>query len=264
MVAYYINKNSSSGRGLGFPAPFDPFPYEIGEFDGDCKIGPVSQSLVLDSEKGELVKTPVIGGKKGGSDEKAIAALKSHSEAERRRRERINAHLSTLRGLVSCREKMEKAALLGEVITQVKELKKTANEAGKGFLIPFDTDEVRVEQFDNDEDGTFSFKATICCDYKPELLTDLRQALEGLNLKMVKAEMSTLGGRMRNDFVFTLHRTAHVDAASERQLLADSIHQALSSVQEKAYSASVEYSPRTAVPNKRPRISFMESSSSSS
>lgn len=34
------------------------------------------------------------------SEAKALAALKNHSEAERRRRERISGHLATLRGLV--------------------------------------------------------------------------------------------------------------------------------------------------------------------
>ena len=66
----------------------------------------VSQALMLDAEKGELLKEPARIGKMGISEAKAFAALKSHSEAERRRRERINAHLATLRGLVPCTEKV--------------------------------------------------------------------------------------------------------------------------------------------------------------
>ena len=61
---------------------------------------------MLDSEKRELVKAPVRAVKKGVSEAKAMAALKNHSEAERRRRERINGHLSTLRGFVPCTEKV--------------------------------------------------------------------------------------------------------------------------------------------------------------
>lgn len=60
----------------------------------------------MDSEKSELVKAPVGGAKKGVSQEKAMAAMKSHSEAEKRRRERINSHLNTLRGLVPGKEKV--------------------------------------------------------------------------------------------------------------------------------------------------------------
>ncbi|KAJ0438796.1 putative transcription factor bHLH family [Helianthus annuus] len=87
---------------------------DLGGFSGDCGnddglLMKSSQSLVLDDEKGELVKAQSkVGGKRSGllSDEKALAALKSHSEAERRRRERINAHLDTLRGLVPCTDKV--------------------------------------------------------------------------------------------------------------------------------------------------------------
>lgn len=59
-----------------------------------------SFSLVLDRERGELVEEPVRLEKKGVSTERSIEALKSHSEAERKRRARINAHLDTLRSVI--------------------------------------------------------------------------------------------------------------------------------------------------------------------
>ncbi|KZV57182.1 DNA binding protein [Dorcoceras hygrometricum] len=68
----------------------------------------VKQLLVLDGEKGELVKTSRGNGVR---DAKTLAALKSHSEAERRRRERINAHFATLRGLISSNEKVRNLIL---------------------------------------------------------------------------------------------------------------------------------------------------------
>jgi hypothetical protein len=86
---------------------FDPFPRSLEGFSDVLQGRPmVSQTLVLDAEMGELVKAPARVGNKGISEAKALAALKSHSEAERRRRERINAHLDTLRGLVPCTEKV--------------------------------------------------------------------------------------------------------------------------------------------------------------
>ncbi|XVF40354.1 hypothetical protein PTKIN_Ptkin01aG0106700 [Pterospermum kingtungense] len=258
MAAYSFNNFSSGNCYSGF--------FDLGSCSGSSHGGSlsvaVSQSLVLDSEKGELVKAPLKVEKKSASEEKVIAALKSHSEAERRRRERINAHLDTLRTLLPCREKMDKATLLGEVIRQVKELKKSASEASKGCLVPMDDDdEVRVEPCDDEANGTiFFFKASICCDYRPQLLSDLRQALNALPIKMVKAEISTLGSRLKTDFVFA----AHVDGAEARRFLACSIHQALNSVLEKASSSS-EYSPSSTIfQNKRRRISYLDSSSSSS
>ena len=60
-------------------------------------------SLVLESEKEKVVECPVTEkvGKDEVSDVKGLASLKNHREAERRRRERINCHLGTLRGLVA-------------------------------------------------------------------------------------------------------------------------------------------------------------------
>lgn len=63
-------------------------------------------SLVLDSERGEIVRAvssnlnkPVV--QKGClNPEKAMVALRNHSQAERRRRERINGHLATLRNII--------------------------------------------------------------------------------------------------------------------------------------------------------------------
>ncbi|XVF27508.1 hypothetical protein REPUB_Repub14bG0113500 [Reevesia pubescens] len=268
MAAHSFNNNFSSGNCYsGF---FDPFSRDLGPCNeispGGSLSVTLSQSLVLDSEKGELVNTPVKVGKKSLSDDKVIAALKSHSEAERRRRERINAHLDTLRTLLPCKEKMDKATLLGEVIRQVKELKKNATEASKGCLVPMDDDEVKVEACDDEANGIFSFKASICCDYRPQLLTDLRQALDALSIKIVKAEISTLGSRLKNDFVFTGCRSTavHVDDDAEaRRFLACSIQQALNSVLEKA-STSPEFSPYSTFPNKRRRMSYFDSSSSSS
>lgn len=158
---------------------------------------------------------------------------------------------------------MDKATLLAEVISQVKELKKHALEASRGIPIPMDDDEVKVETCDEEsKEGTFYFKASLCCDYRPELLIDLRQALGSLQLKVVKAEMSTLGSRLKHVFIFTSHK-GHIDDANDRLVFADSVHRALSAVVDKA-SAMLEYSSRTTLPNKRQRISFFDSSSSSS
>ncbi|GFY88969.1 basic helix-loop-helix (bHLH) DNA-binding superfamily protein [Actinidia rufa] len=173
----------------------------------------------------EIVKGQVRGGKRSGvSEEKAMAALKNHSEAERRRRERINVHLNTLRGLVPCTEKMDKAALLAEVITHVKQLKKTATESSKGLTIPMDDDEVRVEPH-NEGDGTFSLAASLCCDYSPELIKE----------------------------------DTNADNAQACQVLVNSVHQAFTTILDKV-SVAADY----ALLNKRRRISFIDSSNSSS
>lgn len=151
---------------------------------------------------------------------------------------------------------MDKATLLAEVISQLKELKKKAVETSQGFLIPMDADEVRVEPCDIDraDDGTMSYKASLCCDYRPQLFSDLRQAVDSLQPEMAKAEISTLGSRVKNAFVFTCCKGGCINI-EECQGVASTVHQALSSVLDKA-SAIPEYSPRTTHPSKRPRVSF--------
>ncbi|KAL5576685.1 hypothetical protein UlMin_018384 [Ulmus minor] len=67
----------------------------------------------------------------GFAEDKAIAASKSHSQGEKRRRDRINAQLATLRKLIPKYDKMDVAALLGSVIDQVKDLKRKAMEVSK-------------------------------------------------------------------------------------------------------------------------------------
>jgi hypothetical protein len=75
--------------------------------------GASTSSLLLDSGRRQLLNTAVdvtdvVPKRKGGDEreDKAATALRSHSEAERRRRERINAHLATLRSMVPCTDKV--------------------------------------------------------------------------------------------------------------------------------------------------------------
>lgn len=81
---------------MEFSNSFDGFSENYG-FLGIMRDG---SSLVLDTERGEIVRALVKPAQKGVKAEKALAALRNHSEAERRRRERINAHLATLRNLI--------------------------------------------------------------------------------------------------------------------------------------------------------------------
>ncbi|XP_077239328.1 transcription factor AIG1-like [Tasmannia lanceolata] len=140
------------------------------------------------------------------AEAKAMATSKSHSQAEKRRRERINSHLSTLRQLIPSSHKLDKAALLGRVIDHVKDLKRKAFEVEGGFTMPTEIDEVTVEcggtggqnSSGSNSKETHFIRASICCDDRPELFNDLVEALHGLRLRAIRADMATLGGRMRN------------------------------------------------------------------
>ncbi|TYJ16617.1 hypothetical protein E1A91_A10G267500v1 [Gossypium mustelinum] len=131
--------------------------------------------------------------------DKATVASKSHSEAEKRRRDRINSQLTALRKLIPKSNKMDKAALLGSAIEQVKDLKRKATEIGKAFAIPSETDEVSVN-YNVPEDKTF-IRVSICCDDRPEVFSELIRVLKGLRLSIVEAEISSVGGRTKSNLI---------------------------------------------------------------
>ncbi|KAJ6791374.1 transcription factor bHLH30-like [Iris pallida] len=134
-------------------------------------------------------------------DAKALAASKSHSEAERRRRERINAHLAKLRSLLPSTTKTDKASLLAEVIQHVKELKRQTSEMAEENPLPTEADELTLDTAN--ENGRFIVKASLCCDDRSDLIPDLANALKSLKLRTLKAEITTLGGRVKNILVVT-------------------------------------------------------------
>ncbi|XP_027348177.1 transcription factor bHLH30-like [Abrus precatorius] len=218
---YDIHRDASKGNISGFEVKNGV----IGSGYGS------SFSLVLDRERGVLVEAPVKLERKGVSTERSIEALKSHSEAERRRRARINAHLDTLRSVIPGAKKMDKASLLGEAIKHLKELKKKATQASEGLMIPEDNDEISVEEQEGGLNGfPYSIRVSLSCEYKPGLLSDIRQALDALDLMIMRADIATLEGRMKNVFVIISCKEQNFKDATYRQFLAGSVHQALRSV----------------------------------
>lgn len=158
---------------------------------------------------------------------------------------------------------MDKASLLGEVVSHLKELKRSAADISKSFLVPMDIDEVKVEPQEDSLDGApYCIKASLCCDYKPDVLSDLRRTLDTLHLKTVRAEIATLGGRMKNVFVMTGCKETNLEDTEMRKFHINSAHQALRSVVDK-FPASQDFSSRSTSSNKRQRISIFNSSSSS-
>lgn len=147
-------------------------------------------------EVSEITDTP-------SQQDRALAALKNHKEAEKRRRERINSHLDHLRTLLPCNSKTDKASLLAKVVERVKELKQQTSQITQLETVPSETDEITVISAGNDisDEGRLIFKASLCCEDRFDLIPDLIEILKSLHLKTLKAEMATLGGRTRNVLV---------------------------------------------------------------
>lgn len=136
-------------------------------------------------------------------EEKTASVSRSHSQAEKRRRDRINAQLTALRKMIPKSDKMDKAALLGSAIEQVKDLKRKAAESCRNFPAPSEIDEVTVDR-DSEDDGNVrsgTIRASLCCDDRPEVLTELIRVLNGLKLSTVSAEIAMVGGRMKSNLI---------------------------------------------------------------
>ncbi|KAL5102528.1 hypothetical protein RYX36_006855 [Vicia faba] len=161
-------------------------------------------------------------GEKPKSERKSSEACKSHREAERRRRQRINTHLSTLRSLLPNTAKSDKASLLAEVVQHVKRLRKGADDVANRWndesstpcsgepgsvvsseeaeLWPFpgESDEATVGYCGGEGGGVRRMKATVCCEDRPGLNRDLAQAIRSVRAKPVRAEIMTVGGRTKS------------------------------------------------------------------
>ncbi|XP_027361998.1 transcription factor bHLH30-like [Abrus precatorius] len=157
-------------------------------------VQPGSTPFGLQAELGKMTAQEIM-------EAKALAASKSHSEAERRRRERINNHLAKLRSLLPNTTKTDKASLLAEVIQHVKELKRQTSLIAETSVVPTEADELTVDAAD--EDGKFVIKASLCCEDRSDLLPDLIKTLKALRLRTLKAEITTLGGRVKNVLFIT-------------------------------------------------------------
>ncbi|KAI3796202.1 hypothetical protein L1987_38868 [Smallanthus sonchifolius] len=167
-------------------------------------------------------------------DAKALAASKSHSEAERRRRERINNHLAKLRSLLPSTTKTDKASLLAEVIQHVKELKRQTSIIAEQSPVPTEINELTVDHA-SDKDGKLVIRASLCCDDRSDLLPDLIKTLKALKLRTLKAEITTLGGRVMNVLFITVEED-HLNGNDDQQLVnysISTIQEALKQVMEK-------------------------------
>ncbi|KAA0036340.1 hypothetical protein IC582_018312 [Cucumis melo] len=133
---------------------------------------------------------------------KLNAAVK-HRLAEQNRRNRISGQYATLRAILPSlsktdKSKLKKAFVLSETIRGVKELKKLVSEkrvANREFRdcgIPSGADRLTLEQCNG---GEGMVKAVMSCEDRQDIMAELAKALKTMKVKLVRAEMVTVGGR---------------------------------------------------------------------
>ncbi|KAJ1254932.1 hypothetical protein BS78_03G056200 [Paspalum vaginatum] len=211
-------------------------------YDGSCDPavfgGPAQASSAPPAVR--VAPPPEMSSSSGsGRSATEVRALKIHSEAERRRRERINAHLATLRRMVPDTRQMDKATLLARVVEQVKHLKRRASEATQSMPLPPETNEVSIELHTGDTDTdtaatgtdkTVYIKASISCDDRPDLIARLIQAFHGLRLRTVRADLTSLGGRVQHVFMLCNEEEGWGSAGASLRSLKEAVRQAMARV----------------------------------
>lgn len=116
--------------------------------------------------------------------------------------------------------------MLAEVIQHVKELKRQTTLIAETSPVPTEIDELTVDT--SDEDGKFVIKASLCCEDRSDLLPDLIKTLKELRLRTLKAEITTLGGRVKN----VLFITGDEDSSSDNNEQHEQVQYCISSIQE--------------------------------
>lgn len=122
--------------------------------------------------------------------------------------------------------------MLAEVIQHVKELKRQTSLISETCQVPTECDELTVDAANDDDEeygngNKFILKASLCCDDRSDLLPELIKTLKALRLRTVKADITTLGGRVKNVLFITGEDHDHEYCIS-------SIQEALKGVMEKS------------------------------
>ncbi|KAJ8769420.1 hypothetical protein K2173_002910 [Erythroxylum novogranatense] len=181
----------------------------------------------------------------------------SHSLAEKRRRDRINTQLGILRKLIPKSDKMDKAALLASVVDCVKDLKHKAMEVSRSSTVPTEIDEVTVDcvtcqessaSYVNKDKNSGLIRASVCCDDRPELFSEIIRTLKSLGLAVVRADIASVGGRVKSILLLCTNNGSKEDVSLV------TVKQSLKVVLARIASSSMPLSNR--VRSKRQRFFF--------
>ncbi|KAH9621645.1 hypothetical protein KSS87_003123 [Heliosperma pusillum] len=63
----------------------------------------------------------------------------------------------------------------------------------------------------NNDDNKIILKASLCCEDRPDLFSDLNGVLDSLNLKTIRAEISSLGGRVQSVLIVSADNNGRSD-----------------------------------------------------
>lgn len=80
----------------------------------------------------------------------------------------------------------------------MKELKRQTSQITDTCQVPTESDDLTVDSSYSDEEGNLVIRASFCCEDRTDLMHDVINALKSLRLRTLKAEIATVGGRVKN------------------------------------------------------------------
>lgn len=105
------------------------------------------------------------------------------------------------------------------VVQRMRELKRQTSDITALGIIPSESDEISFLSCDDCYtkehlcgDQGLVFKASLCCEDRSDLLPDVIEVLNSVHLKVQKAELSTIGGRIRNVLFLTANKDQSVES----------------------------------------------------
>lgn len=128
------------------------------------------------------------------------------------------------------------------MIQHVKELKRQTSIIAEKSLVPTEIDELTINNT-SDENGRIVIKASLCCEDRSNLLPDLIKTLKMLRLRTLKAEITTLGRRVKN-VLFVTGEEDYSNSNDNEQMVnqwINIIEEALKAVVEKTYDTDSSY-----------------------
>lgn len=146
----------------------------------------------------------------------------------------------------------DKASLLAEVIEHVKELKRQTSSITEedGQALPTEADELTVDPT-SDTEGNLLVRASLCCEDRADLIPDLVRTLKSLKLRTRKAEITTLGGRVKNVLIIAGEDSAHDVSFGQHHEYIASIQEALRSVMDRKATSSESSSSSGSIKRQR-------------
>jgi UTP:GlnB (protein PII) uridylyltransferase len=130
-----------------------------------------------------------------------------------------NGHQKDLSVLIisfSSSLQIDKASLLAKAVERVRDLKQLTATIPKNNNFPSEHDEIVVLPSASEHSSTASsvptiFEASVCCDDRADLLPELIETLRGLRMRTLRAEIATLGGRVRSVLLVARERGEEID-----------------------------------------------------